>query len=88
MKYFFRSISWNGYFTIFHDILRISLCNYREMFMIYVLIPFMKYENSENEFSDFSLSWKTFLLNLVLCLINSFIINDVYKNLKENGNIK
>ena len=58
------------------------------MFMIYFLNPFMKYENSENRFSEFSLSWKTFLLNLFSCLINSFIINDVCKNLKENVNIK
>ena len=57
------------------------------MFMIYFLKPFMKYENSENRFSEFSLSWKTFLLNLFSCLINSFIINDVFTNLKENVNI-
>ena len=58
------------------------------MFMIYFLKPFTKYENSENQFSEFSLSWKPFLLNLFSCLVNSFIINDVYKNLKENVNIK
>ena len=52
------------------------------MFLIYFLNPFMKYENSENGFSEFSLS--TFLLNLFLCLINSFITNDV---LKEKANI-
>ena len=57
------------------------------MFMIYFLNPFMKYENSENRFSEFSLSWKTFLLNLFSCLINSFIINDVCENLKENVNV-
>ena len=48
----------------------------------------MKYQNSENRFSEFSLLWKTFLLNLFSCLINSFIVNDVCKNLKENVNIK
>ena len=70
---------------VFHDF---HCVNYREMFMIYLLKPFMKYENSENRFSEFSLSWKAFLLNLFSCLINSFIINDVYKNLKENVNAK
>ena len=58
------------------------------MFMIYFLRHFMKYKNSENRFSEFSLSWKTFLLNLFSCLINSFVINDVCKNLKKNVNIK
>ena len=29
-----------------------------------------------------------FLLNLFSCLINSFIINDACKNLKENVNVK
>ena len=48
----------------------------------------MKYENSENRFWGFSLSWKTFLLNLFSCLINSFVINVVCKNLKQNMNIK
>ena len=56
--------------------------------MIYFLKRFMKYENSENQFSEFSLSWKTFLLNLFSCLINSFLVNDVCKNLKKNINIK
>ena len=42
-----------------------------------------KYENSENRFSEFSLS----LLNLFPCLINSFVINDVHKSLKENVSI-
>ena len=49
---------------------------------------FHENENSENRFSEFSLSWKTFLLNWFSSLVNSFIINDVYKNLKENVNIK
>ena len=53
------------------------------MFMIYFLRHFMKYKNSENRFSEFSLSWKTLLLNLFPCLINSFFINDVYKSLKR-----
>ena len=57
------------------------------MFMIYFLRHFMKYKNSENRFSEFSLSWKTLLLNLFLCLINPFVINDVYKSLKENVSI-
>ena len=47
----------------------------------------MKYENSKNRFSELSLSSKTFLLNLFSCLINSFVINDVCKNL-ENVNVK
>ena len=51
--------------------------------MIYSLRHFMKYKNSENRFSEFSLSWKTLLLNLFPCLINPFVINGVYKSLKE-----
>ena len=58
------------------------------MSMTYFLKPFMKYENSENRFSEFSPSWKTSLLNLFSCLIKSFIINDVCKNLKENVSVK
>ena len=38
-------------------------------------------------FSGFSLSWKTLLLNLFRCLINPFVINGVYKSLKENVSI-
>ena len=49
-----------------------------------ILFIVFKHEISENQFSEFSCSWKTFLLNLISCLINSFIINDVYKNSKEN----
>ena len=81
-KYFSQSISWNTYFTI------VSLCKLQEKFMIYFLKPFMKYESSENQFSEFPLSWKSFLLNLFSCFIKSFIINDVCKNLKENVNVK
>ena len=55
--------------------------------MIYFLKPFMKYENSENRFSEFSIV-KDFAIEFVLCLINSFIINHVCKNLKENVNMK
>ena len=81
MKCLFQSISWNT--IIFHCV------NYRERFMVYFLKRFMKYENIENRFSEFSLSWKTFLLlNLFSCLINSFIINDVCRYLRENVNIK
>ena len=58
------------------------------MSMIYFLRHLMKHRNSENRFSEFSLLWKTFPLNLFSCLINSFIVNDVCKNLKENVNIK
>ena len=57
------------------------------MFMIYFLKHFMKHENSENWFSEFSLSWKTLIWNSFPCLINSFVINDVYKSLKENVSI-
>ena len=81
-KYFSQSISWNTYFTI------VSSCKLQEKFMIYFLKPFMKYESSENQFSEFPLSWKSFLLNLFSCFIKSFIINDVCKNLKENVNVK
>ena len=57
-----------------------------QMFLIYFLRHFMKYK-SENRFSEFSLSWKTLLLNLLPCLINPFLINGVYKSLKENVSI-
>ena len=50
------------------------------MFMIYFWRHFMKYKNSENRFSEFSLSWKTLLLNLFPCLINPFVINGFYKS--------
>ena len=58
------------------------------MLMIYFFKPFMKYENTENQFSEFYVSWKTLLLTFFSCLIKPFIINDVHKNLKENVNIK
>ena len=81
---------WNISFSLFHE-MRISRqfhsVNYREMFMIYFLRHFMKCKNSENRFSEFSLSWKTLLLNLFPCLINPFVINGVYKSLKENVSI-
>ena len=57
------------------------------MFMIYFLRHLMKYKNSENRLSEFSLSWKTLLLNLFPRLINPFVINGVYKSLKENVRI-
>ena len=75
---------WNISFRLFHEM---RCVNYREMFMIYFLRHFMKYKNSENRFSEFSLSWKTLLLNLFPCLINPFVINGVYKSLKENVSI-
>ena len=73
---------WHFSFRAFHCV------NYPEMFLAYLLKHFIKYENSENWFSEFSLSWKTFLLNLFSCLINSFVITDVCKSLKENVSIK
>ena len=81
---------WNVSFRAFHEmrISRFHRVNYREMFRIYFLNPFMKYENSENRFSEFSVPWKTFLLNLFSCLINFFIVSDVCENLKENVNMK
>ena len=81
---------WNISFRLFHEmcISRLFHCvNHREMFMVYFLRHFMKYKNSENRFSKFSLSWKTLLLNLFPCLINPFVINGVYKSLKENVSI-
>ena len=64
---------WNTYFMKFPTLWNISfrlfmkcvfhdsfiVLNYREMFMIHFLRHFMKYKNSENRFSEFSLSWKT-----------------------------
>ena len=82
VKYFFQSISWNTYFTI------VSLCKLPRNVYDILLKPFMKYENSENCFSEFSLSWITFLLNFSSCLINSFILSEVSKNLKKNVNVK
>ena len=55
---------------------------------MYFLRHFMKYKNSENRFSEFSLSWKTLLLNMFPCLINPFVISGVYKSLKENVSIR
>ena len=82
VKYFFQNISWNAYFTL------VSLCKLPRNVYDFFLKPFMKYKNFENRFSEFSLLWKTFLLNLFSCLIKFFIINDVCKNLKENVNVK
>ena len=51
------------------------------MSMKYFLLPFMKYEKSENQFSEFSCLWNLFVfVNIFSCLVNSFLINDVYKN--------
>ena len=71
---------------VFHDSL-FHCVNYRGMSVINFLRHFMKYKNSENPFSEFSLSWKTLLLNLFPCLINPFAINGVYKSLKEKVSI-
>ena len=81
MKYFFQTISWNAYFTI------ASLCKLRRNVHDILFETFMKCKNSENRFSEFSLSWKTLLLNLFPCLINPFVSNGVYKSLKENVSI-
>ena len=81
MKYFFQTISWNAYFTI------ASLCKLRRNVHDIFFETFMKCKNSENRFSEFSLSWKTLLLNLFPCLINPFVSNGVYKSLKENVSI-
>ena len=82
VKYFFQSISWNTYFTI------VLLCKLPINVHDIHFEAFQKYKNSENRFSEFSVSWKTFLLNLFSFLINSFVVNDVCKNLKKNVNIK
>ena len=81
VKYLFLAISWNTYFTV-------SLCKLPRNVHDILFETFHEiYKNSENRFSEFSLSWKTLLLNLFPCLINSFVINDVYKSLKENVSI-
>ena len=50
LKYFFQTISSNAYFTI------VSLCKLpRNVHDIYFLRHFMKYINSENRFSIFSI---------------------------------
>ena len=56
--------------------------------MIYFLRHLIKHKNSENRFSEFSVSCKTLLLNLFPCLINPFVINGVFKSLKENVSIR
>ena len=81
MKYFFQTISWNAYFTT------ASLCKLPRNVHDILFETFMKCKNSENRFSEFSLSWKTLLLNLFPCLINPFVSNGVYKSLKENVSI-
>ena len=53
------------------------------MFMIYFLRHFMNIKILKIDFQNF-LPWKTLLLNLFSCLINNFVINGVYKSLKEN----
>ena len=82
VKYFFQSISWNTYFTIVslcklprnvHDILFEA---FHEIWKFWKLI-----------FRIFSIV-KDFPIEFVFMLINSFVINDVCKNLKENVNIK
>ena len=62
VKYFFQSISWNTYFTI------VSLCK------LLTNIHDILFEAFREKVF---LWWKTFLLNLFSCLINSFIINDI-----------
>ena len=82
MKYFFQTISGNAYFTI------VSLCKLPGNVHDILFETFMKYKYSENRFSEFfSLSWITLLLNLFPCLINPFVIDGVYKSLKENVSI-
>ena len=82
MKYFFQTASWNAYFTI------VSLYKLPGNVHYILFKTFMKYKYSENRFSEFfSVSWITLLLNLFPCLINPFVIDGVYKSLKENVSI-
>ena len=81
VKYLFLAISWNTYFTV-------SLCKLPRNVHDILFETFHEiYKNSENRFSEFSLSWKTLLLNLFPRFINPFVINGLYKSLKENVSI-
>ena len=72
----------SDYFTIVF-----SLCKLPRNVHDILFETFMKHKNSENRFSEFSLSRKTLLLNLFPWLINPFVITGVYKGLKENVSI-
>ena len=99
-KKYIMNISWNTYFMkfptlwnisswLFHEIRisRFHCVNCREMFMIYFLRHFMKYiKIPKIDFQNF-LSWKTLPLNLFPRFINPFVINGLYKSLKENVSI-
>ena len=83
VKYFFQTT----YFMkcVFHD--SFSLCKLPKNVHHILFETFWEYKNSENRFSEFSPSWKTLLVNLFPWLINPFVINGVYKSLKENVSI-
>ena len=65
----------------------VSLCKLPRNVHDILFEIFMKHKNSENRFSEFSLSRKTLLLNLFPWFINPFVINGVYKSLKKNVSI-
>ena len=82
VKYFFQSISWNTYFTI------VSLCKLPRNVHYILFEAFHEiWKFWKSIFRIFSIV-KDFPIEFVFMLINSFVINDVYKNLKENVNIK
>ena len=75
-KYFFQNISWNTYLAI------VSLCK----------LPRNVHDKLFETFHEIWKFWKSIfrifsIMNLFPCLINSFVINDVYKSLKENVSI-
>ena len=70
----FQSISWNKYFTIF------SLCKLpRNVHDVY----FVAFHETWKSILRIFPFVNTFLLSLLSCLINSFIISDVCKSSKE-----
>ena len=76
-KYFFQNISWNTYLAI------VSLCKLPRNVHDALFEIFHELWKFWKSIFRISLSWKTLLLNLFPCLINSFVINDVYKSLKR-----
>ena len=75
--YFLQNISWNTYLAI------VSLCKLPRNVHDALFEIFHELWKFWKSIFRISLSWKTLLLNLFPCLINSFVINDVYKSLKR-----
>ena len=83
VKYFFRSISWNTYFTI------VLLCKLPRNVYVILFEAFHEiWKFCKSIFRTFSIV-KDFPIEFVFMFDQfSFVINDVCKNLKQNVNIK